>query len=208
MAFIVIFGAGFFSYQQLSEKKDDASNIPEVGVRDELFVKTAWINHYFLINIGKRNILLIICSLMMDVCMLVGLFRFATLGTTWRVIMAGIMFYGFRFFLQDIWFVQYPDGYNWGYPGIMSIFVPYGETADFFYSGHVGICMIMYLEFNKEQWHYWSYFALSTMSMQFIMMICLRSHYTVDMISGLIFAHYFFMLAEKHSYILDWYVFG
>jgi hypothetical protein len=31
----------------------------------------------------------------------------------------------------------------------MSIFVPYGETADFFYSGHVGVCMLMYLEFSR-----------------------------------------------------------
>ena len=40
------------------------------------------------------------------------------------------------------------------------------------------------------------------------MMISLRSHYTVDMIAGIIFAHYFFMLADEHSFIIDWYVFG
>jgi hypothetical protein len=145
---------------------------------------------------------------MMDVMTLVGIFRWACIGDTWRSIMASVMFYGFRFALQDIWFVQYPEGYNWGYPGIMSIFVPYGETADFFYSGHVGVCMLQYLEFSKVQWHYWSYFALTTMFMQFVMMISLRSHYTIDMVAGFIFAHYFFMLADEYSYIVDWYVFG
>jgi hypothetical protein len=145
---------------------------------------------------------------MMDVSMLVTLFRFATIGYSWRLVISGIMFYGFRVAIQNIWFVQYPDGYNWGYPGVMSIFVPYGETADFFYSGHVGCCMLMFLEFNKIQWHYWSYFALTTMLMQFILMVSLRSHYTVDMVSGLIFAHYFFKIADEHSYIVDWYVFG
>jgi hypothetical protein len=39
-------------------------------------------------------------------------------------------------------------------------------------------------------------------------MIALRSHYTVDMISAIAFAHYFFMLADTHSYVIDWYVFG
>jgi len=44
--------------------------------------------------------------------------------------------------------------------------------------------------------------------MQFVMMISLRSHYTVDMIAGVIFAHYFFKIAEEHSYLIDWYLFG
>ena len=86
---------------------------------------------------------------MLDVTMLVSLFRFACVGSSWRIIIAAIMFYGSRFAIQDIWFVQYPEGYNWSYPGFMSIFVPYGETADFFYSGHVGVCMLMFLEFNS-----------------------------------------------------------
>lgn len=144
----------------------------------------------------------------MDVCSLVTFFRFAFIGTTWRFMIACVAFYGFRVILQKIWYVQYPVGYNWGYPGIMSIFVPYGETADFFYSGHVGVCMLQFLEYNAIGWHYWSYFALATMCMQFTLMISLRSHYTVDMLSALIFAHYFFMIADTHSYVIDWYVFG
>ena len=84
--------------------------------------------------------LLIVCSGMMDVLMLGGLLRWGFLGDSWRLVLGVLMFYGFRFAIQDIWFVQYPEGYNWSYPGIPSLFVPYGETADFFYSGHVGIC--------------------------------------------------------------------
>ena len=145
---------------------------------------------------------------MMDIVSLVSFFRFACIGGSWRIVLTAGLFYGFRAFIQSVWFVQYPVGYNWGYPGIMSIFVPYGETADFFYSGHVGICMVFFLEFNKIGWHYWSYFALCTLCMQFLLMIALRSHYTVDMLSAMVFAHYFFIIAETHSYIIDWYVFG
>ena len=39
-------------------------------------------------------------------------------------------------------------------------------------------------------------------------MVALRSHYSVDMISGVLFAHYIFILAERYSYLIDWYVFG
>ena len=40
------------------------------------------------------------------------------------------------------------------------------------------------------------------------MMITLRSHYTVDMLAALIFAHYFYIIADKHSYVFDLFVFG
>jgi len=40
------------------------------------------------------------------------------------------------------------------------------------------------------------------------MMVALRSHYTMDMMAAVIFAHYFWVMAEKYSYIIDWYIFG
>lgn len=39
-------------------------------------------------------------------------------------------------------------------------------------------------------------------------MTALRSHYSLDMIASVIFAHYMFIIAERYSYIVDWYVFG
>lgn len=36
-----------------------------------------------------------------------------------------------------------------------------------------------------------------------MLMIALRGHYVIDLISGVIFAHYFFMLAERLSYLID-----
>jgi hypothetical protein len=90
----------------------------------------------------------------------------------------------------------------------MSIFVPYGETADFFYSGHVGICMIMFLEFWSVGWKFMAIYSLFTMAAQAFLMVALRSHYTMDMISGVIFAHYLWIMSEKYSYLIDWYVFG
>jgi hypothetical protein len=34
-------------------------------------------------------------------------------------------------------------------------------------------------------------------------MICLRGHYTIDLITGIIFGHYVWMMAEKYSYLVD-----
>ena len=34
-------------------------------------------------------------------------------------------------------------------------------------------------------------------------MTSLRGHYFIDMFSGIIFAHYFWLLAERYSYLVD-----
>jgi hypothetical protein len=43
---------------------------------------------------------------------------------------------------------------------------------------------------------------------QIFMMVALRSQYTMNMMAALIFANYFWFMAEKYSYIIDWYVLG
>ena len=42
---------------------------------------------------------------------------------------------------------------------------------------------------------------------QISLMVCLRGHYFIDLISGVIFAHYCWMLAERYSYMVDVHVF-
>ncbi len=34
-------------------------------------------------------------------------------------------------------------------------------------------------------------------------MVCLRGHYFIDLISGVIFAHYIWMMSERYSYLVD-----
>ena len=99
--------------------------------------------------------------------------------------------------------MRYPDGYLWDFPGIYSMTVPYGSTNDFFYSGHIGCCMLCFLEFRASKWTHWAYYSLITMIAQAMLMIALRGHYVIDLISGVIFAHYFWMLSERLSYLID-----
>jgi len=74
-----------------------------------------------------------------------------------------LVFYSFRGVVQSMWLMSKAPGYNWGYPGFMSIFVGYGTTTDFFYSGHVGICMIHYLEFRSNGMEYMAIFSILSM---------------------------------------------
>ncbi len=39
--------------------------------------------------------------------------------------------------------------------------------------------------------------------MQVLLMVALRGHYFIDLISGVIFAHYIWMMAERYSFLID-----
>ena len=141
----------------------------------------------------------------MDVTMVVGLVVFAIHGKTWRLPMCLTMFYFLRFLIQKTFLMRFPEGYLWRYPGFPSLVVPYGATNDFFYSGHVGGALVMTLEYrvlatelvnHKMMMRGMQIFGYLTIICQIFLMIFLRGHYSIDMITGLIFGHYFHMLAS------------
>lgn len=99
--------------------------------------------------------------------------------------------------------MKYPDGYLWEFPGVYSLTVPYGKSNDFFYSGHVSTAVIVTLEFRANRENYMTIFSTVTTLCQILLMIVLRGHYLIDLLSGLIFGHYFFMMAERISWVID-----
>lgn len=99
--------------------------------------------------------------------------------------------------------MRYPDGYLWDFPNFYSVTVPYGKTNDFFFSGHIGCCVINFFEYKSQGWYKFAAFSFITMIFQFSLMIFLRGHYVIDLISGIVFGHYFWLLAEKYSYLID-----
>ena len=188
--------------------RQDQTSWNNLGFRDELLIWTTPLNDYFVQNKVPRDMLLIFCSGIMDLMMISTFARWSLYTPTWRFILACIQFYGERALIQKLWFIEAPPGYAWEYPGVMSLYVPYGTTADFFYSGHVGICVIHYMEYCAIGWRWMSYFTLFVLVSQFFLMTVLRSHYSIDMISGMIIAYWQFVMAEKYSYIVDWWIFG
>ena len=96
-----------------------------------------------------------------------------------------------------------PDGFLWSYPGIQAIAVPYFDTNDFFYSGHIGTCFLVVLEYRAAKWYKMSYITLFILINQWILMTFVRTHYIIDLITGLFMANYMFMNAEWVSFFLD-----
>lgn len=95
-------------------------------------------------------------------------------------------------------------GFLFRYPGFPSLTVPYHDTNDFFYSGHAGTCFILFLEARaKPGWHRISWACLFVLCNQWLMLMLARTHYVIDLVTGVIVAHYMHILGEKVSYIID-----
>jgi len=181
-------------------------------LHDELFEQTEEINDYFSENPATKNGFMIFCSLCMDITMVVGFVVFAIHGKTWRLPIALALFYVLRTIVQRLFLLRYPEGYLWDYPGFPSLVVPYGKTNDFFYSGHAGGATIMTLEYrtlaklmprHRVFMRAMQGFGMLTVVFQLFLMIFLRGHYTIDLLSGLIFGHYMYIMGSSFAPIFD-----
>ena len=95
------------------------------------------------------------------------------------------------------------EGFLFSNPGFRSFVVPYHDTNDFYYSGHVGVCTLVALEYYSSKWYKMSYFTTFILINQWIMMMLVRTHYIIDMVTGLIMAHYVFMWSERIAFYVD-----
>ena len=90
------------------------------------------------------------------------------------------------------------------YPGFPSLTTNYKLKNDFFLSGNIAFALISFLEF-KQTYNsiVLATFSVITIVMQLFLAIGLRRGYSIDLFSGLVFAHYFWLLSEKYSYFID-----
>ena len=162
-------------------------------------------------NLIYRDILLIFSSAILDVTLISFFTIFVLYGNSWKVVLSMVFFYAFRGgFVQNLNLFKFPEMFLFLDPGFFSFAVAYQETPDFFYSGHVGVSFIIsyYLrKFGFLRFHYFGCFVTCT---QFFTMITLRGHYSIDLVFGLLFAHYFIIISGFLSIYFDKYfnIFG
>jgi hypothetical protein len=99
--------------------------------------------------------------------------------------------------------MRYPEGYLWEYPGFPAIAISYLKTNDFFFSGHVGLPIILGFEFRKVGCNSMFYFAIFIVFVEAFTMIVTRGHYIIDLITGVIVAHYIFILVSEYIHYVD-----
>jgi hypothetical protein len=112
------------------------------GIKDYIHIWTGGLNEHIREDDTRRNTLLTCFSLLFDGLALLSLVRFTLYATTYRVVLALCLFYSIRAITTRIFYVEYPQGYNFEFPGVYSLLISYGSTNDFFFSGPSGVLMI------------------------------------------------------------------
>jgi hypothetical protein len=99
--------------------------------------------------------------------------------------------------------MEFPYGQAWDYPGFPSLTVSYYTTNDFFFSGHVGVLTILALDNYTEGRRIMMWVAFVSVVIEFLVMIFLRGHYTIDLVTGILIGHYMWMMSKRLSRPLD-----
>jgi len=170
---------------------------------DKVFDLTSGINNFFQKNEFYRRALLITSSFFIDFVIVFFSILWTKRGRSYRPVIAYMLFYSMRGLTQHLFQMRYPEGYLWEYPGFPSLVISYLKTNDFFFSGHIGFPIIAAMEFYYFGYVNMYYFCLMSSAFEALTMIFLRGHYSIDLLAGVIFAHYAFLISEKYSYILD-----
>jgi hypothetical protein len=168
---------------------------------------TGGLNTYFRNNLSGRNAILIFTALLVDLAMLTTFYFWIFKWTDWVILYAIMLFYGVRgMLILNLFQLTFPDGYNFYYPGFPSIAVCYLATNDFFYSGHIGFPIIFALEYWRKGEKYLVIPCVTISILEGAMMLITRGHYSIDLIFGVIFAHYFHKIAILIDPIMDKYI--
>ena len=67
--------------------------------------------------------------------------------------------------------------------------------------------MINILEYRAIGWYKWSVYSFITLVAQFWLMIFLQGHYMIDMFTGVVMAHYAYIIGERYSHYIDVWIF-
>ena len=81
----------------------------------------------------------------------------------------------------------------WSDPGVVALTVPYHDTNDFYWSGHIGTCTIYTLEFYHSRFKKLLGYGYAMIFIFWIFMTVTKTHYFIDLITGMMIAHFVFI---------------
>jgi hypothetical protein len=176
---------------------------PGECIRDMTFVWTESQNKFLVENPKTRQKYMVYAGFLMDVFLLGTLSLFFCRFNTFRAPITFGTFMIARKLVQDHFLMGRPKGFAWFDPGTPSLTVPYHDTNDFYWSGHVGTSTILTIELFAQ-----GYKTLATLGFlvginQWILLMLVRTHYIIDLVTGLIFGHLFLINSEWICFILD-----
>ncbi len=172
-------------------------------ITDFTFPLTEKLNHFLLENTETKKKLIIFSSLVIDIMVISFGFIWTSKGDSWRPIVSMIFFYALKMTAQLLLKIKFPDGYTWENPGIPSLVVPYAKSNNLYFSGQIGIPVIIGFEFDRMGMKIPMVLCLVITAMESIVLLAMRANYIIDILSGILIAHYTFLMSERYIYIID-----
>lgn len=182
-------------------------NMPVVSYQqcmaDKVFGMTNALNMYFAMNTQVKNAFEIFSSTLIDINLLCFAILYGLWGTTWKPLVFSGSFFIFRGSLQAATVLGFPDGFIWEFPGLYSVLVTYVKSSDFFFSGHVGVMLFCGMFFYEHGHNRLLGYSIFCIFCEAIVMVLVRCHYGIDIVGGLIFSHYIWIISEWPAKIVD-----
>ena len=166
-----------------------------ICIEDQILYFTEKFNYYLLKHQTIRIILVILTSLLIDIMMISFMILWIIKGKSWHPIISIITYFMLYIFTQLIFQRKSPYNSLMDFPGFPSIFVHYNNNSYFSYL--VGLPILVSVELNNQQMKKLSIICLAFCLIESIILIILRGYYVIDIISGIIFAHYCNIISEK-----------
>lgn len=148
------------------------------------------LNNFFRGNNGFRVFFSVIGSLLIDIIFLFSFFSWAIYSVDWRFGVNVMLFYGIRYIMNESARLCIPDLVYFPYPGFPSIVVGYIQGSDNFFSGHCGFPIVNMMEYIWMKKYWFAAYCAFVCTIEMFLMTINREHYTIDIIVGIIFAHY------------------
>jgi hypothetical protein len=183
---------------------DDISFDSELCFRDRYVSKYIYsITKFLSQHLHIRDLFLITGSNSLDVLLLSYMAIYIKYGKSWTGIINMVLFYSIRGVFQNYITLSYYHTYLYTEPAFFSFFVPVFRAADFFWSGHCGITLIVALQFRNWGYHKTFCVGLIISLWQGFVMTSLRAHYSIDIIFGWLISHYCFWWSAYLGDALD-----
>lgn len=166
------------------------------GIGDWIHRLTAGWHRYFLTHEKSANRLLIVSSLGIDILGL-SMIAAAVFGPSFAPFLAIIIVFSLRQICQLCCTLPPPEGMIWRNPGFPTLLVTYGVSNDLFFSGHTALAVLGAIETCRYgPWWLGATACLIALG-EVVVVLVLRAHYTMDVITGALAAWLAADLADR-----------
>ena len=175
---IAALGVWFWTQKLISRKSTAAE-----GLGDAVHRWTAGWHHYFLTHEKPANRALALSSLGIDVLGL-SLIATAIFGPSFAPFLAILIVFSLRQISQLCCTLPPPPGMIWRDPGTPTALVTYGVSNDFFFSGHTSLAVLGAIEICHLAPWWLGVLAVLLAVAEALIVLVLRAHWTLDVITG------------------------